>query len=63
MIPTAAEAHPQDPTYQALGKDKEEDYSAIRPQASVGKPVVTFSALNKEVTIEFLLPDGANGQE
>ncbi|XP_055510669.1 uncharacterized protein LOC129708738 [Leucoraja erinacea] len=63
MIPTAAEAHPQDSTYQALGKDKEEDYSAIRPQASVGKPVVTFSGLNKEVTVEFFLPGGAKGQE
>ncbi|XP_032898526.1 uncharacterized protein LOC116986874 [Amblyraja radiata] len=63
MIPIAAEAHPQDPTYQALVKDKEEDYSAIKPQASVGKPVVTFSGLNKEVTVEFFLPGGANGQE
>ncbi|XP_055510668.1 uncharacterized protein LOC129708737 isoform X2 [Leucoraja erinacea] len=63
ITPTAAKADPQDPRYQALGKDTEEDYSAISPQASEGEPVVTFSALNKEVTIELLLPDGANGQE
>ncbi|XP_032898525.1 uncharacterized protein LOC116986873 [Amblyraja radiata] len=63
ITPTAAKAHPQDPTYQALVKDKEEDYSLIKPQASVGEPVVTFSALNKEVTVEFFPPGGANGQE